>query len=123
MKKNKEVFYWYLVLGLVIIVVVAKFVLDISISKRSQTIPKEYTAASKPISSSFDKQVIEELQKKRIINNIDLESIKTYKELNTSQNESGNKEVVKKNPTPSPVVDIEVSESTASSIPTNITAE
>lgn len=117
MKISKETFYWYLVIGLVIIVVILKFILDISISKKSLTIPKEYTAISQPINSDFDKNIIEELQKKKIINNIDLESIKTYKEIINSK-----KTIIKKNtagsiPTATPLAgEINVVEASPSGI-------
>lgn len=78
MKISQETYYWYITIILTILVFVGKFFLDVKNSKQIDTIPKEYSAAAIPIRKEFNTQIIEELQKKKIVNIFDLQSVKPY---------------------------------------------
>jgi hypothetical protein len=99
-RKFGDYFYWYLVIALTSFAIVIGFIVDFSSSRNSEKVPKEYAEVSKPLKKTLSTNVIEELQKKKIISKVELSSVKAYtskvednsvtinKELNSNQSKN-----------------------------------
>ncbi|MGI5827846.1 MAG: hypothetical protein ACOX6V_02365 [Patescibacteria group bacterium] len=113
--KKKTFSYWYVILVFSFITVLVWFFVEVSATKEIRTVSKEAQEAAKSLPASFNLPVVEELQQRQVISDVDLEDIPPYTE-NTKQALTGLASQKVASPSPD-IEESEVEESTPSSEP------
>jgi len=76
--KRKTISFWYIVIGLSFLSVLIWFFVEFASTRESTTVSKEAKEAAKVLPDTIKTSVIEELQKRQIISDIELESTQPY---------------------------------------------